>query len=101
MTLSIVLSTSVKNCVWILVVIVWNLWIAFARTLSTKLNRYGESRQPCLVPDFSGIASSLFLLTSLNLDDRRDSIYTVSGRVCPGELIYVPFPGKSMNFDKE
>ena len=25
-----------------------------ARTLNTILNRYGESGQPCLVPDFSG-----------------------------------------------
>ena len=29
--------------------------IALARTWSTTLNRYGESEQPCLVPDFSGI----------------------------------------------
>ena len=32
--------------------------IALARTSSTMLDRYGESGQPCLVPDFSGIASS-------------------------------------------
>jgi hypothetical protein len=32
--------------------------IALAKTLSTTLNRLGESVQPCLVPDFSGIASS-------------------------------------------
>ena len=32
--------------------------IALARTSSTILNRLGESGQPCLVPDFSGIASS-------------------------------------------
>jgi hypothetical protein len=29
-----------------------------ASTSSTILNRWGESGQPCLVPDFSGIASS-------------------------------------------
>ena len=32
--------------------------IALARTSSTMLNREGESGQSCLVPDFSGIASS-------------------------------------------
>ena len=32
--------------------------IALARTSNTILNRYGESGQPCLHPDFSGIASS-------------------------------------------
>jgi hypothetical protein len=32
--------------------------IALARTLSTMLNRYRESGQPCLVPDFRGTASS-------------------------------------------
>ena len=35
-----------------------------ARTSSTILNRYGESRQPCLVPDFSGTALSF---STLNL----------------------------------
>jgi hypothetical protein len=44
--------------------------IALARISSTILNRYGESGQPCLVPDFSGIAScfspfSLKLATGL------------------------------------
>ena len=32
--------------------------IALARTSRTILNRYGESGQPCLVPDFSGISGS-------------------------------------------
>jgi hypothetical protein len=32
--------------------------IALAITSSTMLSGYGESGQPCLVPDFSGIASS-------------------------------------------
>ena len=31
---------------------------ALARILSTILNRYRESGQPCLVPDFTGIVSS-------------------------------------------
>jgi hypothetical protein len=44
--------------------------IALAKTSSTILNRQGESGQPCLVPDFSGIASnfspfSLILATGL------------------------------------
>ena len=34
------------------------LLFALARTSRTILNRYGESGQPCLVPDFSGIAGS-------------------------------------------
>jgi hypothetical protein len=37
--------------------------IVLARTSRTILNRYGESGQPCLVPDFSGIASSFSPLT--------------------------------------
>ena len=44
--------------------------IALARTSRTILKRYGERGQPCLIPDFSGIASSfspfsLILATSL------------------------------------
>jgi hypothetical protein len=35
--------------------------IALARTSSTILSRLGESEQPCLVPDFSRIRSSLSL----------------------------------------
>ena len=31
--------------------------IALAISSSTILNRYGESRYPCLVPDFNGVAS--------------------------------------------
>ena len=34
--------------------------IALGRTSSAILNRYGESGQPCLVPEFSGIASCFF-----------------------------------------
>ena len=33
--------------------------IILVSTLSTILNRYGESGHPCLVPDFSAIASSM------------------------------------------
>jgi hypothetical protein len=33
--------------------------IVLTSTLSTILNRYGESGYSCLVPDFSGIASSM------------------------------------------
>ena len=44
--------------------------IAIARTSSTILKRYGESEQPCRVPDFSGMALSfspfyLMLVVSL------------------------------------
>ena len=34
-------------------------WLVLARTLSTILNRCRESGHPCLVPYFSGIASSM------------------------------------------
>ena len=33
--------------------------IVLASTLNTTRNRYGESGHPCLVSDFSGIASSM------------------------------------------
>jgi hypothetical protein len=33
--------------------------IVLDNTLNTILKRYGESGHPCLVPDFSGIASSM------------------------------------------
>jgi hypothetical protein len=33
--------------------------------LSTILNRYTESGQPCLATDFSGIASSIFPFNSI------------------------------------
>jgi hypothetical protein len=44
--------------------------IALARTSSTLLNRYGESGQPCLIPDFSGIGSNFcpFRLTYITID---------------------------------
>ena len=44
--------------------------IALARTSRTILNRYGESGQPYLVPDFSGIAvsfSSFSLMLAVGL----------------------------------
>ena len=40
---------------------------ALARTFSIILNRYGKSRQPSLVPDFSEIALS-FSLFNLTVD---------------------------------
>jgi hypothetical protein len=40
-----------------------------ARTSSTVLNRHGESRQPCLIPDFSGIAFE-FHLKGMNWPER-------------------------------
>ena len=45
--------TSFSVCVPL---ISFNCLIALARTSDTILNRYGESTQPSLVPDFSGIA---------------------------------------------
>ena len=44
--------------------------ITIARTLSTILKRYGESGQPCFVPDFSGISlsfSSFNLMSAVGL----------------------------------
>jgi hypothetical protein len=43
--------------IWIALISICYL-IALARTSSTLLNSKGESGQSCLVPDFSGIASS-------------------------------------------
>ena len=47
--------TSFPNCIPLI-----SLWclIALARTWRTILNQYGETGQPCLVPDFSIIANS-------------------------------------------
>jgi len=36
-----------------------NCLLALAKTSSTRLNRYTESGQPCLIPDFSGIGLNL------------------------------------------
>ena len=36
-----------------------------ARTSSTMLNKSGESRHPCLVPDLKGNASSFCLLSMM------------------------------------
>lgn len=33
-------------------------FISLVRILSTILNKSGDSRQPCLIPDFNGIALS-------------------------------------------
>ena len=43
--------------IWIFLISFWFL-IAPAWTSRTLVNRYGESGQPCLVPDFSGVALS-------------------------------------------
>ena len=47
--------TSFPICIFL-----FSFWclIALARNSSTILNRYGESGQPSLVPDFCGIAAS-------------------------------------------
>ena len=50
-----ILTSSVPICIPL---ISFCCRIALTRTSSTMLNRYGESGQPFLVPDFSGIASS-------------------------------------------
>ena len=44
------------------IIISFSCLIALARTSSTILSSYEESGQPCLVPDFSGIALSFFSL---------------------------------------
>ena len=49
--------TSFLNCIPL--ISFWCL-IALGRTWRTILNRYGESGQLCLVPDFSRIANSFF-----------------------------------------
>jgi hypothetical protein len=36
--------------------------IALAKTSSTILNRYKKSGQPCLIPDFSAIVLSFYLI---------------------------------------
>jgi len=43
---------------YIITLITFKFCTALAKTSSTFLNRYGESRWPCLVPDFGGISLS-------------------------------------------
>ena len=65
---TIILSASSKSLtssfpIYILLISICCL-IALDRTLSTVLNRYGESEQPCLALDFIGIVLSF---SSFNL----------------------------------
>jgi hypothetical protein len=55
------LTSSFPNCIPLFS---FRCLIALVRTSSTVLNRYGESGQPCLAPDFSIIALSF---SSFNL----------------------------------
>jgi hypothetical protein len=50
------LTSSVLICIPLISV---SCLIALAKTSSTILNRYGESRQPCFVSNFSGNALNL------------------------------------------
>jgi hypothetical protein len=50
-----ILTSSFLNCIHL---ISYCCLIALATTSSITLNRYGESGQPCLVHDLSGIALS-------------------------------------------
>ena len=44
-------------------IISFSYLIAVARTSNTMLNRGGESRPPCFIPEFSGKAFSFLLLS--------------------------------------
>ncbi|KAL6054715.1 hypothetical protein STEG23_026553, partial [Scotinomys teguina] len=49
-----------------------NLLVHIIRTSGTVSNRYGESRYPCLIPDFRGIALTF---SPLNLMFTIDFLY--------------------------
>lgn len=51
--------------------------IALARTLSTLFSRYRESGQPCLDPDFSGVASSISLFNLIWADGLLYTVFTM------------------------
>ena len=50
------------SLIWIPFILLFSGLIAWARSSNTMLKRSGESRHPCLVPDFSRKAFSFSLL---------------------------------------
>ncbi|KAL6089510.1 hypothetical protein STEG23_001982, partial [Scotinomys teguina] len=70
---------SVKNSIGILMRTTLNMSTALARTLSNMLNRYAESGNPFLVPDFSGIPLSFSpfnLILAVRVDGAENSLIT-------------------------
>ncbi|KAL6047090.1 hypothetical protein STEG23_026884 [Scotinomys teguina] len=63
-----------------------------ARTSSTRLNKYGENGQPCLVPNFSGIALSFFpiaqILISLSNKNPELDIELIEGGMMDGDVYH-------------
>ena len=56
---TIISSANSDTFISSLTLISFHFLILLANSSSILLNRYGESEHPCLVPDFSGIASSM------------------------------------------